>query len=57
MPTRRITADVWPKPCRHPAHNPPQHMYFPDGVYEHECPSCGAKAVFIVNRPTLSVSA
>lgn len=50
MPTRKI-ADL-PKPedppCSHPEHNPPTHMAFEPGTYEHECPSCHRKTVFDV---------
>ena len=55
MPTRKIR-DLPPKgshwslpvPCQHPEHNPPGHMVFEPGVYEHECPGCGRKFEFIV---------
>ena len=42
-----------PKPCLHPEHNPPGHVVLEDGVYEYECPGCGAKTVFTVSKPTL----
>lgn len=26
--------------CRHPEHDPPSHMVYPLGEYEHVCPGC-----------------
>ena len=49
MPTRKI-ADIV-RPCLSPDHNPPTHMYYPDGVYEHVCSQCGARIVFTVRSP------
>ena len=53
MPTKRIgDVDKFPSnPCVNPEHNPPGHMVFPNGVYEHTCPGCGNKIIFTVNRP------
>lgn len=36
--------------CTHPEHEPPKHIVLPPGVYEHTCPRCGNKNVFVVNR-------
>jgi hypothetical protein len=59
MPTRKI-ADIadapWFSLCRHPDHNPPNAMVMANGVYEHECQSCGYKQTFIVCRPTLATA-
>jgi hypothetical protein len=44
--TRKI-ADA-PIPCPHPGHEPPSHMVFPPGTYEHVCPACGHKTIFTV---------
>lgn len=52
MPTRKIK-DLENQKCRHPEHDPPRHQLFENGVYEHECPACGKKKRFTVNRPTL----
>lgn len=52
MSTRKI-AEL-PKPCRHPEHNPPSMQVFRPGVYEHECPACGAKQVFRVDGVMLT---
>lgn len=52
MPTRKI-ADL-PALCRHPEHEPGAHVVRENGVYEHECPSCGAKTLFTVSKPTLT---
>lgn len=52
MPTRKI-ADL-PGGCRHPEHDPPKMQVFGNGIYEHECPSCGHTQQFVVNKPTLS---
>ena len=60
MPTRRLPDPVegtWlprPEPCHHPDHNPPSHMVFEPGTYEHECSGCGKKLVFTVPRITCS---
>jgi hypothetical protein len=46
----------FPKPCRHPEHNPPQFIYLEPGIYEHTCPGCGAVATVVIPpKPTLSV--
>jgi len=37
------------KPCMHPEHNPPGMCVFEPGVYEHTCPGCGKKTIFVVN--------
>lgn len=37
-----------PIPCRHPEHDPPEHIVLPPGFYEHECPACGRKIQFTV---------
>ena len=39
--------------CMSPEHNPPSHMVFEPGEYEHECPSCGKKQIVIVPLITL----
>lgn len=56
MPLRRIDEDSndWPsrhQQCRSPEHNPPGMISLPPGLYEHECPSCGAKQRFRVPEP------
>lgn len=51
MPTIKI-GDI-EQPCRSPEHNPPSHMVFPDGIYEHTCPSCGEKHQFVVDSPKM----
>lgn len=51
MPTKKI-ADV-PRYCRHPDHDPPKHMVWSPGVYEHECPSCGYKTRFTVHDTSM----
>jgi len=60
MPTRRLdeprsplTSEWDNGPCTHPEHNPPSHMVFQPGRYEHTCPSCGKKTVFTV--PSITV--
>jgi hypothetical protein len=59
MPTRRLPDPPgWPRPgqlCLDPDHNPPSHMVFEPGAYEHECPSCGRKLMFTVPLITCSV--
>ena len=51
MPTKKI-ADL-PAPCRDPDHNPPSHMVWANGTYEHVCSGCGRKTSFTVAKPTL----
>jgi len=46
MVIRKIR-DIKP-PCLHPEHEPPKHMVFEPGEYEHTCPQCGKKTTFIV---------
>lgn len=46
--TRKI-ADAPSKPCMHPEHNPPGMCVFEPGAYEHTCPGCGKKTIFVVN--------
>jgi len=56
MPLRRIDDDTntWPKrPCTSPEHNPPGLISLPPGLYEHECPQCGAKQRFRVPEPPM----
>lgn len=58
MPTKRLEdlkdSDSWipVNRCRDSEHNPPSHMVWPDGVYEHTCPSCGHKTRFTISNPT-----
>jgi len=37
-----------PIPCSNPEHEPPHHMVYEPGTYEHVCPGCGKKTVFEV---------
>jgi hypothetical protein len=50
MPTKKITDTQWinnkQRQCRDPDHNPPNHMVYEPGVYEHICPACGQKQTF-----------
>lgn len=60
MPTRKIgdlpepDKSRWVKteerPCFHPEHDPPSMVVRPPGIYEHECPGCGRKITFVVQR-------
>lgn len=36
--------------CRDLEHLPPDGMCFEPGVWEHICPGCGTRTVFVVNR-------
>jgi hypothetical protein len=47
MPTTKIS-DA-PRPCLSTEHNPPMHMAYSPGTYEHTCPSCGHKLRFVVS--------
>ncbi len=49
--TRKI-AEL-PNACNHPEHNPPMHMVYENGIWEHICPACGNLQIFTVNKPTL----
>lgn len=58
MPTRKIGDLVHPsvagaKTCRDSEHNPPSHIVLENGIYEHECPGCGYKRTFTVNKPSM----
>ena len=46
--TRRIGDLPGGPACLSPEHNPPAHMVYRPGVYEHVCPACGRKVVFPV---------
>ena len=48
MPTRKVKdlPSAWDRPCASPGHNPPRHMVFPPGEYEHECPRLWNEAAF-----------
>lgn len=52
MPTRKLS-DTPRQYCRDPEHEVPSHMVLDNGLYEHECPGCGNKIRFVVNKPTL----
>lgn len=42
------------KPCMHPSHNPPMHLYIPPGKrYRHICPGCGM--TIILRTPIITV--
>lgn len=42
------------KQCKHPEHQPPSHIYIPQGKgYRHVCPACGAEAVLIPPQTSL----
>jgi hypothetical protein len=45
----------FPKPCSHPAHEPPSMMVFLEGMYRHRCPGCGQVTELRVIRPRCSV--
>ena len=51
MPTRKINSDKESLQtyCSHPDHNPPSHMVFQPGSYEHVCSGCKRKMMFTVN--------
>lgn len=51
MPTRKLS-DLPRQYCTDREHEPPAHMVYENGLYEHECPSCGNKIRFTVNKPT-----
>lgn len=60
MPTKKIgeipNIDGWkgfkkPKPlCTNPEHNPPKYRVFKPGIYEHTCPGCKEKQIFVVGN-------
>jgi hypothetical protein len=40
--------------CRDQSHNPPTHLYIPQGQgYTHVCPSCGRRTTIIPTQVTL----
>lgn len=43
-----------PKRCNDPRHDPPMHLYIPQGKgYIHICPTCGRKATLIPTQISL----
>ena len=55
--TRKIADLPQEKICRNKEHNPPMHMVYEPGIYEHVCPACGERQIFIVPpKPTLWVN-
>ena len=50
MPTRKIADEPKDRVCRHPEHNPPGMCVYEPGTYEHTCPACKRKQVFVVQR-------
>ncbi len=48
MSTRKIADLPLVERCRDREHNPPSHMVFQPGIYEHTCPSCGNVIQFVV---------
>ncbi len=50
MPTRKLSGPE--EPCLHPEHDPPKGQVFSPGVWEHTCPACGKKKVFVVPTRT-----
>lgn len=52
MPTRKIDdpeyPDIQKMYCQSPDHQPPTHMVYEPGVYEHVCCACGLKFMFRV---------
>lgn len=39
--------------CRHPEHNPPQHISLQPGGYSWTCPGCGHHVAFTVSGAIL----
>ncbi len=53
MPTKRTYVDGYKtEPCYDLDHNPPTHIVYPPGTYEHVCPSCGKIIRFVVQNKT-----
>lgn len=54
MPTRKIGElpkdFMFPARCTHPEHDPPKHMVYQQGIYEHECPGCHRVVQFVVDQ-------
>lgn len=57
MPTKKLTPeefDAWaqaplPERCRHPDHDPAEHVVLAPGVYQHDCPGCARSMLFRVS--------
>lgn len=47
MPTKKI-ADLPEGFCLSSEHDPPKHMLYRPGIYEHTCPRCGKVQRFTV---------
>jgi hypothetical protein len=59
MPTRRIDKDekpYLPVPCFSKEHEPPSHMAYQPGKYEHTCPDCGHVIIFTVEPISLNIN-
>lgn len=39
--------------CKHPCHNPPSMMVYPEGHHTYQCPGCGHITRFTVRYPKL----
>lgn len=51
MPTKKIR-DLDPEEtCMNPEHNPPSHMIYGEGIWEHTCPGCGRSVTFTIRNP------
>ena len=48
MPTRKIAEPTKSERCLSSEHEPPMHMVYSPGTWEHICPQCGKKSVFTV---------
>lgn len=47
MPFKSVPSFHWnAQPCRSPEHNPPRHIYLPQGNYIWVCPCCGEEFNF-----------
>lgn len=56
MPTRKLTDTSWQgwdsnKPCQDSDHSPATMIVLPPGKYEHVCPGCNHKTLFLVPPP------
>jgi hypothetical protein len=57
MPTRKIDDALWEKAiCHDRDHDPPSHMVWPPGTYEHVCSSCGRTVRFVVGSIRMDAS-
>jgi hypothetical protein len=52
MPFQKIQEDTREAACTDREHNPPTRIHLEPGIYEWSCPSCCAKQIIRIRKPT-----